>query len=118
MTNKVPTFEGLVHMRECPKWDSCSAPLCPLDDGMECCTYLDGEAICFYVREFVKRHIDIRTPVEGQIFLAVALKLATMKQAGGAKFRKRLERARNQGSKRKAGMDLSGTQSISELERI
>lgn len=38
----------------CPRFDHCSAPLCPLDDWK---TYhhIKGEAVCFYLREVAKR---------------------------------------------------------------
>ena len=41
-------------MCDCPNWSSCNAPICPLDTRILQRTYLRGEAICFYMHEFVK----------------------------------------------------------------
>ncbi|WP_432472350.1 hypothetical protein [Amphritea sp. HPY] len=36
---------------ECPRWASCSAPVCPLNRSGE---HLEGKPICFYAMEVVK----------------------------------------------------------------
>lgn len=36
---------------ECPKWESCSAAVCPLNRTGK---HLKDERICFYAKEFVK----------------------------------------------------------------
>ena len=41
-------------MYSCPKWDGCSAPICPLDPDWKCRKHLDGEKACFYLIEFAK----------------------------------------------------------------
>ena len=41
-------------MYDCPKFDGCSAPICPLDPEMEKRTHLEGERVCFYLTEFAK----------------------------------------------------------------
>ena len=41
-------------MRTCPKFDSCNAPICPLDPDWERRNYLKGEATCVYLREIAK----------------------------------------------------------------
>ena len=45
---------GTVDMTACPKWNHCSAPLCPLDGIMLDCKHLPGERVCFYLLELVK----------------------------------------------------------------
>jgi hypothetical protein len=40
-------------MRDCPKFEKCSAPICPLNDQES--VHLKGEPICFYLRECVKQ---------------------------------------------------------------
>ncbi len=42
-----------MEMHECPKYDRCSAPACPLWDINT--THLKGERVCFYLREYVKQ---------------------------------------------------------------
>jgi hypothetical protein len=41
-------------MSACPRFHSCSAPLCPLDPQRETRSHLRGEPVCGYLREFVK----------------------------------------------------------------
>ena len=36
-------------MYDCPKFDSCSAPICPLDPKWESRSHLDGERVCYYL---------------------------------------------------------------------
>jgi len=41
-------------MSKCPKFDGCSAPICPLDPEWRIRKHLDGERVCFYLTEFSK----------------------------------------------------------------
>ena len=43
-----------MRMENCPKFSRCRAPICPLDPQCLHSTHLDGEPICFYLREYVK----------------------------------------------------------------
>jgi len=43
-----------MNMQDCPKYQKCSAPLCPLDLDITKRSYRKGEPICFYMNEFVK----------------------------------------------------------------
>ena len=36
----------------CSRFDACSAPLCPLDPQILSREYLDGESICYYMRQY------------------------------------------------------------------
>ena len=45
-----------MNMIDCPKFDKCSAPICPLDPDMFERTHLPGERVCFYLREYSKLH--------------------------------------------------------------
>lgn len=49
-----------MHMRQCPKFDTCSANLCPLDPDWEKRRHVNGDPICFYMRESVKHGAFIR----------------------------------------------------------
>lgn len=40
--------------RRCPKFDSCSAPMCPLDPDWTERRHLAGERVCLWLREVVK----------------------------------------------------------------
>ena len=39
----------------CSKYKKCSANICPLDHDWQLRTHMKGEAICFYLREYVKQ---------------------------------------------------------------
>ena len=43
-----------VGMTACPKWNHCSAPICPLHEGMLDSRHLRDERVCFYLLELVK----------------------------------------------------------------
>ena len=43
-----------LHPHDCPRFDHCSAPICPLDDNWRTRQHLKGERICFYLTELVK----------------------------------------------------------------
>jgi len=43
-----------MNMHDCPKFDSCSAPICPLDPDWELRSHLDGERVCYYLTEYSK----------------------------------------------------------------
>ena len=36
-------------MYDCPKFESCSAPICPLEEDWELRTHLNGERVCHYL---------------------------------------------------------------------
>jgi hypothetical protein len=38
----------------CPKFDKCNAPICPLDANHLQSCHIEGERICLYLRESVK----------------------------------------------------------------
>jgi len=39
----------------CPKYEKCSANICPLDRDWKLRSHLKGEPTCFYLREYVKQ---------------------------------------------------------------
>ena len=43
-----------MHMYDCPKFEGCSAPICPLDKHWEQRSHLDGERVCCYLTEYSK----------------------------------------------------------------
>jgi hypothetical protein len=36
--------------KKCPKFETCNAAICPLDDGWDRAAHLPGEPVCFYLR--------------------------------------------------------------------
>lgn len=95
------TDASQLNPKHCPKYLHCSAPLCPLDRDLEQRSYLDGEPICFYVREYVKADGPESTNIEHGIFTRIADSMVKMLTVGGADYRKKLQRASKQQSKRK-----------------
>jgi len=90
--------KSVVEMEVCPKYESCSSPLCPLDADLGGRNYLDGEPVCFYVRMYVKGCSGNRH--EDEIFRVIARRLPELIYTGGARYKRRLERASKQKSKR------------------
>lgn len=93
--------------RDCPKFDSCSAPICPLDRYWESRTHVDGEPVCLWLRELAKP--GGRAILEGAIPTDMALAIAVQAPAIALQFsevRKRLERASKTGSRVAAGREL------------
>ncbi len=48
----IPNRKGAAR---CPRFDSCNAPICPLDPNWQCARQLPGEGVCFWLREAVKQ---------------------------------------------------------------
>ena len=46
-----------MQMYDCPKFKSCSAPICPLDEDWELRSHLDGERVCYYLTEYSKEAV-------------------------------------------------------------
>ena len=63
-----------MHMYDCPKFDNCSAPICPLDENWQLCSHLDGEKVCHYLTMLQKSTVK---PVfwegqEGKLYKVIA----------------------------------------------
>ena len=43
--------------RDCPKFNKCSAPICPLDPDWMKREHLDGDRVCLYLRELGKSSV-------------------------------------------------------------
>ena len=39
---------------QCPRFEKCNAPICPLDINAGKVKHLDGEGVCFFIREYAK----------------------------------------------------------------
>jgi hypothetical protein len=49
----------------CPKWNKCSAPICPLDDEWDRRRMLADEPVCFYLLEHAKEGSKARFEERG-----------------------------------------------------
>jgi len=87
-----------MNLRECPKFNSCSAPVCPLANINV--THLAGEPVCFYSREYVKnggRGLLFRY-IPREMVNLIADSLPEIKSRH-ADIKRRLDRASKSGSK-------------------
>ena len=41
-------------IEDCPKFDACSAPICPLDEDYKLRVHLTEDRACLYLREYAK----------------------------------------------------------------
>lgn len=88
------------HMLDCPKWDRCNAPVCPLDANWQTQKHLPGEPVCRWLREAVKtvgEHVLRRSLPEKSVVRVVGIASLLISQKGPLKLR--LERAASQRSK-------------------
>lgn len=87
--------------RDCPQFDRCSAPLCPLDPGLSHCRHLNGERVCLLLREWVKPEgrALLRGAVPREVLEAVEIALPII-MASSSDVRRRLREASGRGSKR------------------
>jgi len=89
--------------KQCPKFDSCNANLCPIDPKLHLRKYYE-EAVCFYVREYIKIKAEIANStklkeIEQEILCAVGKNIDLMRKIGGTKYRYKLDRASRHKSK-------------------
>lgn len=75
----------------CPKWKTCSAPVCPLDPNYSRCSTLNGDSVCPWLREAVKAGGAGNIPAD--IAPAVLRALPILQETGGAALRGKLNRA-------------------------
>ena len=89
-----------MEMNECPKYNHCSAPICPLDPGWQERTHPKGEHVCFYLIEYVKPGAAARFQGSTTRELYSAIQsLAEPISSRYAPIRRALERAKRSGSR-------------------
>ncbi len=78
----------------CPKYDKCSANICPLDRDWKQRTHLKGEPVCFYLREYVKSggKARLRGYIPREMVNRIAVALPEIK-ARYADIKRRLNRS-------------------------
>jgi hypothetical protein len=70
----VGTASVLVSPSQCPRFERCNAPICPLDSQMLERVHLRGESTCLYLRLFAKQGLQglFSTSVPRQVAKRVA----------------------------------------------
>jgi hypothetical protein len=99
----------MISMRDCPKFTSCSAPVCPLDPGWRERTQMDSEPVCLYLLELVKDggmdRVRHGTP-DGMAEQVATVLDELGSQQGHAYIRYQLRRAAKTGSRIASGHKL------------
>ena len=90
----------------CPRFDSCNAPICPLDDWQGA-QHLQGEAVCSLLCELVKDggEARLRARVSSDLVDTLAEVLPKVAARWG-RVRMQLQRASRTGSRMEAGERL------------
>lgn len=94
-------------MARCPRWESCSAPVCPLAPDWERLRHIDGERVCGLLCELVKDGGNAR--LRGALPSELVDRLAAVGPQMAARWypvRKRLRKASRTGSRMAAGQRL------------
>ncbi len=89
-----------MRMCDCPRFDGCSAPVCPLDPDWRLHIYRKGEPICFYLLEFVKP--NAKAQFQGSIGVRIYKAIQTSIDAMSHRYAslcRALERAKRTGSR-------------------
>ena len=85
-------------MHACPKYDGCSAPICPLDADWPRRIHRKGEPVCFYLLEYVKPGSRVRFQGCRAVFLYNAMESAIGRLCSRhAPLRRAVERAKRTG---------------------
>ena len=94
-------------MTACPRFGSCSAPLCPLDPERPRRSHLRGEPVCAYLREFVKADgpARVKRALPQESFQAVAASAAELAARPSPLFHA-LQRAAHKQSQLASGKTL------------
>ena len=99
---KPPTANGsrIEQMRQCPRFEKCSAPICPLDPDWQKCTLMNTDPVCYYQTEHAKT--DAKAVFEGRglswLFELVSKPTPSICYKWG-RIRRAVERAKQSGSK-------------------
>lgn len=85
----------------CPRYESCSAPVCPLDARWDSRAYVRGEAVCGLVLEAVKPNgaDSVRVVLKDEAATAAVIKAAPEIAQRFPFIARRLDRASSQGSR-------------------
>jgi hypothetical protein len=88
-------------MKACPRYDTCSAPICPLDPDWRRRSHLPGERVCVWLTELSKPCGEER--IRSRLAVPTADRVVQVypriREHGGANLRCALDRASRTGSK-------------------
>ena len=61
-------------MEDCPNFEGCNAPLCPLDPDWQKRTHLAGDKVCYYINTYAKTNgaAYLRYNVRVELYEAIA----------------------------------------------
>lgn len=84
----------------CPKWERCSAPICPLDPEALKRVMTDDDPVCFYLSEVAKPNAEavFRGRGRTKLFEAISKQVQPLSTRWG-RIRRALERAKTSGSR-------------------
>ena len=101
-------------MYQCPRWERCSAPICPLDPDWPNRKHICREPICHWLKESVKQGgegvLEQHLPRE---LAEEVVRVAPLVAATVGDISRRLRRASRQGSRVRAGESLRRSSSTS-----
>lgn len=93
--------QDIAAMRLCPKFNSCSATICPMDKNWRLRDTTRGDAVCIWLREAAKNPTGVGAPEQVRLQVIEALP-EILCSTGLAPLRSALNRAAKSGSKRDA----------------
>jgi hypothetical protein len=84
----------------CPKWEKCFAPICPLDPDWQIRSHQNGDRTCFWLTESVKKnaHANFESAAKSEILSQIQT-LTPAIVARWYSIRRGLEKASGTGSK-------------------
>jgi len=93
-------LEALASIRQCPKFNTCSAPICPLDPNWARRGMNSGQAVCVWFREIAKAGPQAQCVPEELRSQVAAVYPVIVASVGLAPLRAALKRAAKTRSKR------------------
>lgn len=101
--NNTPSGTAAVAPTACPRWERCSAPICPLDADWRLRTHIENEPVCGLLLELAKDggEATLRACVSGHVVDALVT-LAPPIHAAHGPVRRACLRAAKAGSRLKA----------------
>lgn len=93
---------------ECPKYDACSAPLCPLDPNWRLRAFNHGERVCFFLNESVKAGAANRLSQE----MLIACQSMAASEDLHCEVKAKLTEAAKSGSRIESGKALTTSQRL------
>ena len=103
-----PTQDGALTTPSCQRYDKCAAQLCPLDRDWRRRKHLQGERVCYFLREAVKDGAAVRFEATANAgIVAAATQMISEPKNLGAYVRQRLRDAAQTGSRQDSAKRLS-----------